>query len=330
MRFIMFGAGGVGGVVGGRLAQHGHDVALIARGKHFEAIRDRGLRIESPVEVVTLRLPVFDRPDRIAYAQGDVVLLGMKSQDTLAALDELGTVAPPKIPIVCMQNGVANERIALRRFGNVYGVFVFCATAHLTPGVVQAWSTPTTGILDIGRYPEGVDEVSQTVAAALRRSTFLAEPRADIMRWKYRKLLMNLGNAVEALCGGAAARGSAIIAEARREGVECLNAAGIPFVRADPEDVRSDPSVREKTLELRTIDGHKRGGGSTWQSLARGARSLETDYLNGEIVLLGRLHGIPTPVNEMLQRVSKEAASQGKPPGSMSLEVLAENLKLET
>ena len=320
MRFIVFGAGGVGGVVGGRLAQHGHDAVLIARGKHFEAIRDRGLRIESPDEVVTLHLPVFDRPDRIEYTGDDVVLLGVKSQDTPAALDELARVAPPGTPVVCVQNGVANERMALRRFANVHGVFVYCATVHLTPGVVQAWYSPTSGILDIGRYPTGVDEVTRAVAAAFRGSTFLAEPRADIMRWKYRKLLMNLGNAVEALCGHTG-RGSAIVAEARREGVACLKAAGIPFLEADL-------SEREKTLELRQIGGQDRGGGSTWQSLERGAHSVEVDYLNGEVVLLGRLHGIPTPVNETLQQLSKEAAKEGKPPGSMSQEELAERLEV--
>jgi 2-dehydropantoate 2-reductase len=331
MRFIVFGAGGIGGVVGGRLAQHGHDVGLIARGRHFEAIRDRGLRIESPDDVVTLRLPVFDRPDRIAYTQDDVVLLGMKSQDTLAALDELAAVAPPTIPIVCVQNGVANERIALRRFANVYGVFVYCATAHLKPGVVQAWYAPTTGILDIGRYPAGADEVSGSVAAAFRRSTFLAEDRADIMRWKYRKLLMNLGNAVEAL-SGRLERGNAIVGEARREGVECLTAAGIPFVPEEPLGAAGapSPSSREKTLELRPIDGQYRGGGSTWQSLERRTYRLETDYLNGEIVLLGRLHGIPTPVNDMLQQLSKRAALEGQAPGAMTLEGLAETLKLKT
>jgi 2-dehydropantoate 2-reductase len=334
VRFIVFGAGGIGGVVGGRLAQHGHDVGLIARGPHFEAIRDRGLRIESPDEVVTLRLPVFDRPDRIAYTQGDVVLLAMKSQDTLAALDELAAVAPPTIPIVCVQNGVANERIALRRFANVYGVFVYCATAHLKPGVVQAWYSPTTGILDIGRYPAGADEVSGSVAAAFRRSTFLAEDRADIMRWKYRKLLMNLGNAVEAL-SGRVERSNAIVGEARREGVECLTAAGIPFVPEEPAGEAGGPSApsassREKALELRPIDGQYRGGGSTWQSLERRTHRLETDYLNGEIVLLGRLHGIPTPVNDMLQQLSKRAAFEGQPPGAMTLEGLAETLKLKS
>jgi 2-dehydropantoate 2-reductase len=318
MRFVVFGAGGVGGVVGARLAQHGHAVELIARGKHYEAIRERGLRLESPDAVEHLGLPVFNHPARITWTKDDVVLLAMKSQDTSLALEDLASVASPDTPIVCLQNGVANERMALRRFANVYGVCVYCAAGHLVPGVVQAWSVPMTGILDIGRYPSGVDAFAERVAAVLRDATFHSEVRADIMRWKYRKLLMNLGNAAEALCG-AAARGSSIVADARREGAVCLTAAGIPFVSEREEE---EAARREKQLELRPIDGQKRLGGSSWQSLARSTLSIEADYLNGEIVLLGRMHGVPTPVNQLLQRLAKEAALNGRPPGSTSIDAI--------
>ena len=316
MRFVVFGAGGVGGVVGARLAQHGHDVALIARGKHYEAIRrDRGLSLASPDEVVRLDLPVFDSPGQVTWTIDDVVLLAMKTQDTPAALDHLAAVAPAHIPIICMQNGVANERIALRRFANVYGVTVYCAAGHLTPGVVQAWFAPISGILDIGRYPSGVDEVADMVAAAFRASTFDSTTSGDIMRWKYRKLLMNLGNAVDALCGSAA-RASSIVSVARREGIDCLNAAGIAFIPEEDETARG----RERSLQMRPIDGRRRGGGSTWQSFERRTHRVETDYLNGEIALLGRLHGVPVPVNELLQRLTRQAALEGKPPGSMKVE----------
>jgi 2-dehydropantoate 2-reductase len=326
MREGMKGKIGVGGVVGARLAQHGHAVALIARGKHYDVIRERGLRLESPDAVEQINLSVFDHPARITWTKDDVVLLAMKSQDTFLALEDLASIAPPDTPIVCLQNGVANERMALRRFPHVYGVCVYCAAGHLVPGVVQTWSVPMPGILDIRRYPSAADPFAEEVAAVLRGATFHSEARADIMRWKYRKLLMNLGNAAEALCG-ASARGNAILAEARREGVACLAAAGIPFVSEEGEE---DPARREKRLELRQIDGLKRQGGSSWQSLARATRSIEADYLNGEIVLLGRIYGVPTPVNQLLQRLAKEAAREGKPPGSTSIEELTENLKLET
>jgi 2-dehydropantoate 2-reductase len=69
---------------------------------------------------------------------------------------------------------------------------------------------------------------------------------------------------------------------------------------------------------LHDVGGRRRGGGSSWQSLARGTGTIETDYLNGEIVLLGRLHGVPTPVNATVQRVARELAASGAPPASMS------------
>ena len=94
-----------------------------------------------------------------------VVLMAVKSQHTVAALLELADVVPSETAIVCLQNGIANEPAALRTFPNVYGVSVACPTSHLQPGVVQAWSTPVTGLLDIGRYPTGSDEVSEAVAA---------------------------------------------------------------------------------------------------------------------------------------------------------------------
>jgi 2-dehydropantoate 2-reductase len=63
---------------------------------------------------------------------------------------------------------------------------------------------------------------------------------------------------------------------------------------------------------------------STWQSLTKGAGSVETDYLTGEVVLLGRLHGVATPANALLQRLATELAAEGRPPGSVrASEVLA-------
>jgi 2-dehydropantoate 2-reductase len=319
MRFVVYGAGAVGGVVGAELARNSHSVVLIARGAHYKALRDHGLRCESPDQTLQLDLPVFDQPSQIDWQHDDVVLLAMKTQDTSLALEELALVAPPDIPVVCMQNGVANERMALRRFPRVYGMYVYCAASHLAPGVVQSWFAPTRGILDVGCYPSGSDSFCGEIASVLREAHFYSEARADIMRWKYRKLLMNLGNAVEALCGGAARR-SPLVERARREGIESLTAAGISYT-SDTED----GVLRERDLKLQGIDGQHRLGGSTWQSLARQTHSVEADYLNGEVVLLGRLHGITTPVNELLQRLMKQAALAGKAPGTMSVTDLEES-----
>lgn len=313
MRFVVLGAGAIGGVVGGRLSQHGHDVVLIARGAHYEAIRDNGLGIESPDEATTLRIPIVDGPSAISWSGDDVLLLATKTQDTEAALDELVPVAPATMPIFCAQNSVANERMAMQRFRNVYGVFVWCPADYLTPGHVQVWSAPESGILHVGGYPSGSNALAEEVAAAFRDATFYAEVKPDIMRWKYRKLLSNLGNAVDALCG-TAARGSGIAQRARREGVACLEAAGIPFIADDEEEA----ARLEREVHPRRIGGVERRGGSSWQSLARRLGTIETDYLNGEVVRLGQLHGVPTPVNALLQYLSQRVARERRPPGSVN------------
>ncbi|MGY6501972.1 MAG: ketopantoate reductase family protein [Acidimicrobiales bacterium] len=225
MRFVVYGAGAVGGVVGGRLAEHGYDVTLIARGPHLEAIQARGLTIDSPGGSVTVDVPAVGSPAGIDWRGDEVVLLAMKSQDTVSALVALRDAAPSSVAVVCMQNGVANEREALRRMERTYGVTVMSPTGHMEPGVVQAWADPVAGLFDIGRYPEGVDDTAEEFAAAISASGMESVARPDIMRWKYRKLIMNLGNAVQALFGtqdGA----DEIASRARREGRAAIEGGG--------------------------------------------------------------------------------------------------------
>jgi 2-dehydropantoate 2-reductase len=312
MRFVVYGAGAVGGVVGARLHQHGHEVVLIARGEHLRTIERSGLRIESPEDALTLRIPAVEQPSEIEFEDGDVVLLAVKSQDTGAALATLVGAASEGVPIACAQNGVENERATLRLFPDVYGIHVMLPVAHLEPGVVQASSTPVTGMLDVGRYPNGTDETGRRLSAAFNASTFDSRALADIMRWKYRKLIMNLGNAAEALIPAGAER-EEIAERAEQEGEACLRAAGIDFASREEDRAR-----RADLLQIGTIGGKDRGGGSSWQSLARGSGTIEADYLNGEIVLLGRLHGFPTPVNETLQRLANRWAAERRPPATMS------------
>jgi 2-dehydropantoate 2-reductase len=312
VRYIVFGAGAIGGVIGARLFQHGHDVVLIARGDHHRILEKDGIRLETPDEIATLHIPTAESVDQLTLASDDVVILAMKSQDTRDALLQLATVAPSDVSVVCAQNGVENERVALRQFTNVYGMCVMMPASHLTPGVVQASSSPITGLLDLGRWPGGVDERATRIATTLNSSTFDSVARKDIARWKWGKLLMNLGNAVEAVCGRAT-RGGTLAVRAREEGVAVLAAAGIDYV-----DNEEDASRRGTLLSDRSIAGKKRGGGSSWQSLTRGTGSIETDYLSGEIVLQGRLIGMATPVNELLQRLANQMARERRPPGFVS------------
>jgi len=319
MRFVIFGAGAIGGAVGACLRQSKHDVALIARGEHGRAIRERGLTFERPGSSITLELPVAPSPAELDWNGDEVVLLATKSQDTAGALKALRSATPVTTPVVCVQNAVENERVALRLFARVYGAVVMAPTAHLEPGIVQAYGTRGVGVIDVGRYPSGVDEVCEQLAEALEASGFSSKARPDIMRFKHAKLLANLGNAVDALCepGAAADEVSAL---AREEGIAALTAAGIEFVAEEVNDVQA----RWARLDVQPIEGRPRAGSSTRQSVARGT-SVETDYLNGEISLLGRLHGVPTPANDALCVLSDRHVRERRAPQSIpGEEVLAE------
>ena len=311
MRVVVYGAGAVGGLVGGRLHQAGHDVMLIARSRHYETIRDSGLTIRSAAGSDVLKVPVASTAAEAGLRADDCVLLGVKSQDTHAALRDLRQSAPATVSVACLQNGVANEAAALRLFRDVYGIWVMCPASHLEPGEVRAESAPIEGIFDVGRYPAGSDATAEALSAALSSGPFESVARPDIMRWKYRKLILNLGNAAQAVYAWDD-NAKALAAAARREGEAALAAAGI--------DVATETEDRERRgnrLSIAPIGGVIRGGGSTWQSLARGTGSAEADYLNGEIVRLGRLHAVPTPVNEMLQDECRRAAAEHREPGTL-------------
>ncbi len=321
MRYIIIGAGSIGGTIGGRLFQAGRDVLMVARGAHRDAIEKDGLRLRSPDADAVLRVAVASDPTSLALHPGDAVIMAVKAQDTSSVLDGLVGATSPGTPIVCVQNGVENERVALRGFPRVYGAYVHCRAEHLTPGVVNVYTDPIAGVIDVGRYPTGCDDMAREVAKDLRQAGFDSRAIDDVMRWKYAKLLGNLANTMMAFTGSHD-EAAEISRRARSEALACYEAAGI--VCATPEE------EAERLREMpppRPVAGTRRIGSSSLQSLARGTGQIETDYLNGEIVLMGRLHGVPTPVNDALQQLSIRMARAHLPPGSLSIRALQDRIQ---
>jgi 2-dehydropantoate 2-reductase len=242
--------------------------------------------------------------------------MAMKSQHTAAALDDLRAATGAEPAVVCAQNGVANERMALRRFARVYGMLVHLPASHLQPGQVVTHATGRGGILDTGRYPAGNDEVCHDVTGLLEQAGFSARPDAAVMRWKYAKLLTNLGNVLQALvvpaAGGDGQDDAAreVLRQLKHEALACFRAGGVDCASVD--DVRAR---QHGVYGLGAVPGHPRSGGSSWQSVVRGAGSLETDYLNGEVVLLGRLHGVATPANALCQALAWQLIRERLPAG---------------
>jgi 2-dehydropantoate 2-reductase len=205
-------------------------------------------------------------------------------------------------------------------FDNVYGTLVFTYAALTAPGVAGAYSDPGRGILDIGRYPHGLDANAEAISAELRGAGFESIARPDVMKWKRGKLLINMANPIGALCS-APAELADVVRAAQDEAEACFRAAGVEFVTA------AELHARAQVLPHVKIDGQPFPGGSTQQGMARGNTTSEVDYLNGEIVLLGRIHGIPTPVNASLQRMMRDVLRAKAEPGSLSADDVRQRLK---
>lgn len=327
MRYVIYGAGAIGGAIGGRLVVSGHDVVLIARGAHLQALQRDGLELSDPETTQRLQIEAVGSPGEIDLRPDDCVIVATKSQQTESALDDLRAAAGElagQIAVVCAQNGVENERTALRRFERVYGMRVILAGTHLQPGVVQISTAPVYGVLDVGRFPHGRDDCSDLIARDLVEAGFDARSTDDVMSFKYLKLLSNLGNSLDAATGSRSANETAraVFQAARQEATECFAAAGIAVADEAEDEVR-----RRTRGGPQPVKGVEHRGSSSWQSLRRGTGNIEADYLNGEIALLGRTYGIATPVNVYLQELANRLARERRPAGSVPIEEIGAALR---
>lgn len=312
MRVIVCGVGAIGGAMAVALTEAGTEVVGIARGKQLEAIRESGLTLRTPDGDRHRRFQVVASPSEIDLRADDAVLLTMKTQDTLGALEALRAAGVTDQPIFCVQNGIANDDLALRLFPHVYGVMIEMPVTFATPGEVVAYYSPKPGFVHIGRHGAGDDDAGRKLKALLEQAGFAAFLHPDLKPLRYAKLIMNLANAVDAVMGGGE-QAAPYVAAARAEAKAVYDKAGI--VPADLEAASNG-----MRLTLGKVPGAPAGGSSSAQSLARGAGSIETDYLNGEIVLMGRKLGVPTPVNAWFANRAQAMLRSGEAARSVPLE----------
>jgi len=341
MRYVLIGAGAIGGTLGARLAQHSidHRPLLVARGQNAAAIAERGIRLRTPDEDLVVPVEVATSPEDVRLATDDVLVVLTKTHQVEAALlqwvdrpvhnddgAEVGT-AGELLPVFLALNGVASERIASRYFGRVFGVCVWLPAVHLVPGEVVVRIAPTSGVFVVGRHGCPADPADRRLLGALAEdwgaASFVVHVVDDVLRWKYAKLLSNLGNGLQALLGTDYRRYAHLADRLRKEAEEIYRAAGIDWASPAEEE-----AWRGDLLHTRPVPGVPKDqlGGSSWQSVARGSGSIETDYLNGEIVLLARSLGRRAPLNETVQRLARQAAVAGRPVGAVSVPELEREL----
>ncbi|GAA4182949.1 2-dehydropantoate 2-reductase N-terminal domain-containing protein [Gryllotalpicola kribbensis] len=336
MRYVIVGTGAIGGTLAARLAQHTSTPPLVvARGENAAAIRARGLVLRSPDDEVRVDAPVATSAAEAELTTDDVLVFATKTHHLQAALlewvdrpvrDASGEVvgtAGELLPVLTALNGVEAERLALRYFRRVYGVCVWLPAVHLAPGEFTVRIAPVSGLFIIGRYGAPGDQAAEVelleiIRSDWERASFRVHLVDDVLGWKHRKLLSNLGNAIQALVGTSGEASDPAADElyelAHREGLAVYAAAGIGIPTDDEEEL-----WRGGIFDVRPVPGVDGPlGGSSWQSLARGSGSIETDYLNGEIVRIARSSGVSAPINEGLQRLARQAAAERRAPGSLT------------
>jgi 2-dehydropantoate 2-reductase len=302
MKIAIMGAGAVGCFYGGMLARASHEVTLIGRASHVEAIAKRGgLKFESAIFDGVI--PIQADTEASGVAGADVVLFCVKSADTEEGGRAIGPHLKSDAVVICLQNGVDNaERLAAVLKRTVVPAVVYVAAGMGGPGHIQHHGR---GDLIIGPSPR-----SEDIAKAFTAAAIPTEVSDEVLARLWDKLIINCAyNALSAIAqlpygrlfeveGAKDVMDSVII--------ECLAVAAELGIAVSPD-------IREKIFALVKVMPDQLS--STAQDLARGKPS-EIDFLNGHVVRKGAEFGIPTPSNLALQVAVKlrELERAGKAP----------------
>ena len=188
MRIAVMGAGGVGGYFGGRLAQAGHEVSFVARGKHLEAIKARGLTLKSPLGGATIKVKAAEDP--AALGDAEVVLFAVKLWDTESAAERIRALVQKGGIVIPFQNGVES----IERVGKVLGAervmggAAYIAGRIAEPGVIV--QTGTMARLRFGPMLPAQKKIAAAFLAACREAKIDAELTDEIVRVLWEKFVL--------------------------------------------------------------------------------------------------------------------------------------------
>jgi len=325
-RYIVFGAGAIGSILGAALHRSGQNAVLVGRGPHVQAIRKDGLQLMSEGVLRRIKLSAIEDLRGFKPRPDDVLLLTVKSQDTEAAAKQLSSIYGPKAVIVSLQNAVRNEEILARHFQQVYGGLVEFSGNYLSPGLVEH---TRNNLVAVGGYPQGVDPAAERIAADLSTAGFRVECHPQVMNLKWWKLLLNVNNALLALLGSWLQKAHSdpnifpLMADVMGESLSVLRKANI-----DPQAPQGLPPIEATIEKLRDggfaceydLPAERRTYPSTWQDLRLQRQATEVDFLNGEIVRKGKDLGVQTPLNSILINLIHLAVEHKDPPGKYSPE----------
>jgi len=294
MRIAVMGAGGVGGYFGARLAQAGHEVAFVARGRQLEALRAHGLRMQSSLGDAHLPdVRVTDEPTGIGTV--DLVLFSVKLWDTLAAAKAVKPLLGEKTAVVSFQNGVVKDDILRQTVGakHVIGGVCYIAATIAEPGLVR--HSGTLQKLVFGEYDGSLSPRVRQFRDACANSGIDAEisDRIEQTIWEKFVFLVGLSGTTSLARSPIGPirrhpRSRAFLHDVMKEVVQVARAQGVQLA-ADYADERlafTDQVPADMTSSMH-------------HDLERGNR-LEVAWLSGDVVDRGARLGVATPCNRAI------------------------------
>lgn len=302
MKIAVMGAGALGGYFGGRLAQAGHEVTLIARGAHLEAIQANGLKIHSPKGDAHLR-GIRATGDPATVGPVDLVLFMVKNIDVESAGDAIRPMLGPETTVVTCQNGItAWERLA-----------AIIGQQHVLPGVARIPGAITApgeithhapfDMLSFGEPGGGTSPRCEALRDALAEAGTTPVLQDNILHDLWTKfcgqstlasMTTLTGLDIGPLRANPASRD---LFFAAIEEAYAVARAALPDI---PEDTVA--TVRDFILNL---PDHMHA--SMLDDLRNG-KPLEHEYLSGDLVRIGAEHGVPTPIHSVLYAALKPIA----------------------
>ena len=304
MKILIFGAGGVGSVVGGFLARTGHEVSLLGRPWHIDVVRKQGLSItgiwgDYRMKAFDLYTAVSEIP---AEASFDLIILTVKAPDTEKALDELFPLMKENTMLLSLQNGLGNIEKLLKKVRPerlLAGRLIFGVEA--VPGVAKV--TVEADPVFIGAVRGAKPPLSPVqMAVVLNNAKIPAQAVPDILPYLWSKVIYNC--ALNAVCTiHEMPYGGILKKEDTRRWMgeivrECYAVGKAQGVALDPASAEEFIARLEGTLIPRTASHFP----SMLQDVRRGKKT-DIEALNGAISALGRAAGIPTPANDEAVRL---------------------------
>ncbi|GHH86461.1 2-dehydropantoate 2-reductase [Streptomyces sulfonofaciens] len=294
MRIAVVGAGGVGGYFGARLAQAGHDVAFVARGRQLEALRTNGLRVQSPLGDVHLR-DVEASDDPVDLEPADLVLLAVKLWDTEAAAELVKPLLKEETAVVSFQNGVVKDDVLRRTLGagHVIGGVCYIAATIAEPGLIR--HSGTLQKLVFGEYDGHLSARVRAFRDACAEGGIDVEVSDAIERAVWEKFVFLVGlsgttTTARSPIGQIRShpRSRAFLRNVMDEVVQVARAQGVPL----PEDYADDRLAFTDSVPADMTS-------SMHRDIERG-NPLEVAWLSGDVAERGPALGIATPCNRAI------------------------------